>query len=452
MKNYLKTIAAVAMAFTLSTGVVDASTATRKIDSSTCDTVYTNYYFFLDAMTTEFFTSAPLNTLTHHTIAEYYTNSYQTNNIDSNNIGYGQVNISKNSTTSSDGITSMSLSTYYDFYLKSWKTNGAFTEGSKNYIVAHDWYTLLSNGNYQAKTGGLQLGGYSKNSLMNATLSANTEITRLSSVVNGQENPFRLKIDRYYTGSLTGSPISYNSKNYYLHPAVYYIQYCSPKAKENTKYTVKYDGNASNVTNVPDTQTGYDNECVRISSVTPQREGYKFIGWSLNPNATKEDPDFRANSEYCGTRGDITLYAIWQKVEDPNPSTPEETYYTVYYRPNTTDVVTNMPSDTKVNTKNDVYISSNTPVRTGYKFLGWSTDANSPAPNTAYNGGTLYTDRKDLVLYAIWQKADVPNPNPVLPDNPKTGIEDCLLPFGGAISASGIALNVLKKKKSFKQF
>lgn len=441
MKNIFKGMGALALAFAISIGSADAQTASRKIDTSTCETVYTNYYFFLEANTTGYFNNRPLSSITTNNIAGHNNNSYMINNFDKNNIGYGQVELSSTSKTSSDGITSMSLNDYYTYYLRAVNANGAFSEGTKTVIASHDWYSVDNYGNKTLQSGGLGVGGASRIDLINASLNANSTMTRLSIVDPANPNPLDIRIDRTYTGYLTGMPVKIGSYDWYFQPAVYYVQYCSPVRNNiSNEFTIEYDGNGSNVSNVPSTQYGYNNECLRISNVTPTREGYRFLGWSTDASATTANSKYSAGREYCEGKS-IILHAIWEKIS------PIGNYYHVYYKSNTTDAVSNMPGDVTVNDTNDIYIANNIPVRNGYTFLGWSTDANSPVANTAYNGGTLYTDRKDITLYAIWQKK-----TEVLPPNPQTGIEDYLLPFGGIVSAAGLTLNVLKKKKGFKQF
>ena len=56
-------------------------------------------------------------------------------------------------------------------------------------------------------------------------------------------------------------------------------------------------------------------------------------------------------------------------------------------------------------TDSNVYINSATPVKKGYKFLGWSTSANG---NVVYQPGDLYDVNQDggnVTLYAKWEKA-----------------------------------------------
>lgn len=47
-------------------------------------------------------------------------------------------------------------------------------------------------------------------------------------------------------------------------------------------------------------------------------------------------------------------------------------------------------------------LSSTTPTRTGYKFLGWSTS--NTATSAAYSAGGSYTDNSAATLYAVWQE------------------------------------------------
>ncbi len=437
MKNkFMCRVLVTLLAITFSILNVNASTATKNIDKSACEKVYTNYYFLLDANTTFFFDDSNLSNISHTNIGEYYNNSYQVK-FDSSNVGYGQVKINNSTNTSSDGITSMSLDDYYTKYLKAINRDGTYTSGTVNYIVLHNFYSVDASGNWTQGGKGLDLRNYSKSELINATLNANSTITRYSKISYNEENPFQLRIDRDYYGYLTGLPIFYESYWYYLHPAVYYIQYCSPK--EEGEYTVHYDGNGDNVSNVPKDDVTSEDECTTISKIEPKRDGYEFLGWSRDKDATEPDSRYAKGEEYCGEYGDITLYAIWKKVE-------EATYYTIEYRPNTTDQVSNMPSNVTINSNEDAVISSLIPVRVGYTFLGWSTDSNAQTGNDSFKGGSLYTDRKDLVLYAVWKK------NETLPDNPQTGITDYLLPFGGTLAGAGTCLSVLKKKKTFKQF
>lgn len=202
-----------------------------------------------------------------------------------------------------------------------------------------------------------------------------------------------------------------------------------------------YDGNAQNVTNVPNTVIFVEGDTLIIDNGIPVRPGYVFLGWNENKNAKKADPNYAANTKHIGKDKDITLYAIW-KEKDNNE-------YSITYLPNTTDVVSNMPSVEVIEIGNNATISTMVPVRTGYKFLGWSTVEGATTPDENYKGGSTYRDGKDLVLYAVWEKE---NSDANLPENPKTGITDYIVPFSSVAIASGAGISILRKKKSFLQF
>lgn len=359
----MKGLFALLAAVSLSVGSADAATLTRKIDTTQCDTVYTNYYFFLDANTASYFNKGALNTYRHNNIAQYTNNSYQIKNFDARNVGYGQVAVNANTSTSGDRITSMSLEDFYYVFKTATATNGAYSNGTNNFIVAHNWYNISNSGN-SYHTDNLSIQNATLAQLRAATINADATITHKTGIYPTWENPLEIQIERSYFGYLTGSPVTLNNNQWYFHPALYYVQYCSPKSQP----------------------------------------------------------------------------------------APVERYYNVYYRTGTTDTVANMPNDSRHNAENDMFIDSKIPTRSGYTFLGWTTDSASPVPNTSFNPGSKYTDRKDLILYAVWKKNEQSDPTPQPPDNPQTGVTEYLVPFGGVLGASGIALNVLKKKKGFKQF
>lgn len=444
MKNYLKTLAVGALALTIGLGTVEAATATQKINANACETVYTNYYFFLDVNTESFFNKSELSKISHDTVAKYMNNSYQIGDFDYFNVGYGQVQVNRTTSTSKDGITSMSLTDFYNIALRASRiSGGSFSEGANNYIVAHDWYSINSDGTAKPESGSLSISNLTTSQLINATVDANSTFTRETQIHPLVLNPFVIKIERDYYGYLTGQPFRVGNYNWYVHPAVYYVQYCKTKqADEPVKreYRINYYENGSNVTNMPNNERAYEGECLYISSREPKREGYNFLGWSESSKDTRAS--WYKGDKYCGTKGDLNLYAIWEKKE--TPVVPSIEYYNVYYKTNTTDVVTGMPGDTlNIPNDRDVYIAENIPVRAGFSFIGWGLTQDALEPD--YRGNDCYSDRKDLTLYAIWKK----NPDPVtppVPDNPQTGIEDFFLPLGGVSLLAGLGLNYMKKR------
>ena len=93
--------------------------------------------------------------------------------------------------------------------------------------------------------------------------------------------------------------------------------------------------------------------------------------------------------------------------------TVNPTPYAITYNKNTTDTVSNMPSNVDTTSITEqVALSSTTPTRTGYSFMGWCTVAvadNASCSGTSYTAsGTFTLDQtvakagNTLVLYAVW--------------------------------------------------
>jgi len=77
--------------------------------------------------------------------------------------------------------------------------------------------------------------------------------------------------------------------------------------------TITFDGNAANVTGVPDPFTEFFGEPAWVPANQPERVDYFFAGWNTSPNATGS-PYWPWDFIELGTE-DITLYAIWSEFE-----------------------------------------------------------------------------------------------------------------------------------------
>ena len=164
-------------------------------------------------------------------------------------------------------------------------------------------------------------------------------------------------------------------------------------------FKLTYDANGG--VNPPSSQTYTKSGERNISTFQPTREGYTFLGWSLDPE------DWEAQYAAGGTinvDGRITLYAVWKN----NAAAP----YKLTYDANGG---INPPSSQTYTKGGEKNISTFQPTREGYTFLGWSTDAN--ATEAAYpSGGTIRINDR-VTLYAVWQKNSAPE-QPGQPDNP----------------------------------
>ena len=149
-------------------------------------------------------------------------------------------------------------------------------------------------------------------------------------------------------------------------------------------------------------------ECERyfnISSTTPSRPGYTFLGWSTSPNASSASYQ-PGDSVYCDAQS-YKFYAVWRN---------DTSYYSVYYDANGGS---GAPSrQTKASTHN-LTLSSVKPTKSfsitynangGYtassgktvscSFKSWNTAVNGNG-TTYYPGGT-YSNNADVTLYAQW--------------------------------------------------
>lgn len=88
------------------------------------------------------------------------------------------------------------------------------------------------------------------------------------------------------------------------------------------------------------------------------------------------------------------------------PSTT--TYYTLSYNANGG---AGAPSAQRVKANTGFYLSSTKPTRSGYTFLGWSTNKN--ATSASYSVGTGVRISSNITLYAVWKKNATVNPTSV---------------------------------------
>lgn len=147
-------------------------------------------------------------------------------------------------------------------------------------------------------------------------------------------------------------------------------------------YTVSYNANGG--TGAPSSQTKYFNESLTLSSNTPTRNGYTFLGWSESSTATT--PTYSAGSSFT-TNANTTLYAVWKQ---------DVKTYTISYDANGG---TGAPASQQKTYETSLTLSSVEPTKDGYLFLGWTTDDTN---TIEYLPGDTFAINSDTTLYAVW--------------------------------------------------
>lgn len=101
---------------------------------------------------------------------------------------------------------------------------------------------------------------------------------------------------------------AYDAGEYYDidHPVTFYAIWL--KIEE---YSISYDANGG--IGAPDSQIKQKGKNILLSAVLPTREGYNFIGWNTDPNATQRE--YAPGQTYTHDSS-IKLYAIWQTTCD----------------------------------------------------------------------------------------------------------------------------------------
>lgn len=79
-------------------------------------------------------------------------------------------------------------------------------------------------------------------------------------------------------------------------------------------YTLKY--NATEGTGAPTNQTQYDNAVFTISNIKPTKEGYNFVGWTINVDNTGTVYNAGGTITINNTENTITLYAKWEEKQE----------------------------------------------------------------------------------------------------------------------------------------
>ena len=118
-------------------------------------------------------------------------------------------------------------------------------------------------------------------------------------------------------GSALGDSVTVNSnKSYY--PA----SQMTSTTTYTYNYTIKYNANGGSGAPSDTTTTGSaTTKSITLSSTTPTRSGYQFLGWSTSSTATSAT--YSAGSAYTFSYGTTQLYAVWKNAAITVTGTPD---------------------------------------------------------------------------------------------------------------------------------
>ncbi|MBO4855184.1 InlB B-repeat-containing protein [Candidatus Saccharibacteria bacterium] len=157
--------------------------------------------------------------------------------------------------------------------------------------------------------------------------------------------------------------------------------------KSNT-YTITYNANGG--TGAPAAQTATAGQATKLSTVKPTKSNHSFLGWATSQTATTAQ--YTAGASYTGN-SNITLFAVWKENQAPVVQT-----ITITYDANGGQ---NAPAAT-TGEVGKIVLSRQSPTRTYFTFLGWSTSKSANA--ASYQPGASYTGKTSITLYAVWEQ------------------------------------------------
>lgn len=116
-----------------------------------------------------------------------------------------------------------------------------------------------------------------------------------------------------------------------------------------------------------------------------------WIGQNLDQTGT-----WKIQSKITGSLSGTNTRTITVK------ESSSSTYYTLIYNANGGY---NAPSSQRVKANTNFYLSSSKPSRSGYIFLGWSTNKN--AKSASFSAGDGVRIKNNVTLYAVWERSGV---------------------------------------------
>ena len=162
-------------------------------------------------------------------------------------------------------------------------------------------------------------------------------------------------------------------------------------------YILTYQANGGS--NAPQTQLVYSTASTytfKISDQKPQRDGYVFLGWNII--ADDAYAEYQPGDDFLTNNTDNTLFAVWLPA-----STTDSVKYTLIYDANGGQNPPIMQIAYGNNANCLFKLATEKPERLNYTFLGWAFTPYAEKPD-CLPGQTMFTNKKHLILYAVWQR------------------------------------------------
>ena len=147
------------------------------------------------------------------------------------------------------------------------------------------------------------------------------------------------------------------------------------------QYSISYNANGGY--EAPASQTKYYGIDITLSSTTPSKTGYTFLGWATSSTATSATIQPGAN---YSSNASVTYYAVW-KINT----------WTVSYN---TNGGSGAPANQTKTYGINLTLSSTIPTKTGHTFKGWATSKDG---SVAYQPNGTYSENAAVTLYAVWE-------------------------------------------------
>lgn len=161
------------------------------------------------------------------------------------------------------------------------------------------------------------------------------------------------------------------------------------KISAQTSYTVSFNANGGS--GAPSSQTKWYGDSLTLSSTKPSRTGYTFSKW--NTSSSGSGTSYSPGGSYTANAS-ATLYAIWTA-----------NTYTITLNANggTNGSVTSVKKT--YNSNVTLPTAAQSPTRTNYTFLGWSSSSSSSSAQ--WTAGATYSNNitANTTLYAVWRLA-----------------------------------------------